>query len=261
VHGYFTEQSNLMGRFLRALRPRMYRTAGLALGWRMGPILAISRKAVSQFAAAGFDPQTIYPYGYFVRAPSVPPAERRPPGGPLRVVYVGALISRKGLDTARDAIGQARAGGIDVTLDLYGSGDPAPWISDGVVHRGKTPVGQAPAIMAGYDLLLLPSYYDGWGVVVNEALQQGVPVLVSSNAGASAMVEASGAGALFAPGDAGQLAALFGRARTQAGLLAEWRARALAYRDRLDPAVAAAYIRDCLEAEARRGPAPPCPWY
>src|SRR5207245_4370044 len=49
VHGYFTEQSTLMGRFLRALKPPIYRTAGLALGGRRGPILAISPKAVAQF--------------------------------------------------------------------------------------------------------------------------------------------------------------------------------------------------------------------
>ena len=227
----------------------------------MGPILAISPKAVAQFAAAGFAPETIYPYGYFVRAPSVPSPPLRPPGGPLRVVYVGALISRKGLDTAREAVVRCRAAGVDVVLDLYGSGDPSPWIADGVSYRGMTPVGQSPAVMAGYDLLLLPSYYDGWGVVVNEALQQGVPVLVSSNAGASALVQASGAGALFAPGDAAQLAALLRRAREQAGVLDEWRGRAVAYRDRLDPAVAAAYIRDCLVAQAGGVSAPACPWY
>jgi len=115
--------------------------------------------------------------------------------------------------------------------------------------------------MAGYDLVVLPSRYDGWGAVVNEALQQGVPVLASDNAGASALVRASGAGAVFGATDAAALAAHLRRALLEPGLLADWRALARAYRSRLDPAVAAAYLRDCLVAHAAGAPAPVCPWY
>jgi len=60
-------------------------------------------------------------------------------------------------------------------------------------------------VIAEYDALVLPSLHDGWGVVVNEALLQGVPVIVSSNVGAKCMVESNGAGLVFESGDMASL--------------------------------------------------------
>lgn len=44
---------------------------------------------------------------------------------------------------------------------------------------------QVPDYLSNSDILILPSVYDGWGAVVNEALQQGCYVLVSDASGAS----------------------------------------------------------------------------
>jgi glycosyltransferase involved in cell wall biosynthesis len=239
----------------------MYRTAGVALGRAMGVVFAISPKAMAQYARAGFRRETIRPYGYFVR----PAIAEGPVGariaGALRLVYVGALIERKGLDVLARAVGICRAAGLDVTADLYGSGDASRWTGEGVVHRGTIPVGQAPATMRRYDAVVLPSRYDGWGAVVNEALQQGVPVLASDNVGASALVRASGAGGVFGATEVEGLVALVRRAIAERELLEEWRGRAAAYRPHLDPAVAAGYVRDCLVAHYAGEAAPVCPWY
>ena len=40
-----------------------------------------------------------------------------------------------------------------------------------------------------YDFLILPSRFDGWGVVINEALLARVPVICSNQAGASSLVK------------------------------------------------------------------------
>ena len=266
LEAYFGEQSTLVGHALRWARPVAYRAAGALLRRRMGPIFAISPKAVTQFRAAGFEPSRVYPYGYFVATSACTTERVEGVGGAghataLRAIYVGAMISRKGLDTAAQAIRQCRASGVAVELDLYGSGDPSAYVGDGVTHRGTIPAGQAQRVMAGYDVLLLPSRYDGWGVVVNEALQQGTPVLASRNAGASALVETSGSGGVFEPRNSEALAALLTSAARDPHVLAAWRERAIAYRSRLDPDVAARYLVDCVESHVDGLPRPTCPWY
>lgn len=64
---------------------------------------------------------------------------------------------------------------------------------------------QSNAVVQEYmqqsDLLVLPSLYDGWGAVVNEALQNGVRVLCSDACGASILVDGEMRGSVFPGGN------------------------------------------------------------
>lgn len=51
------------------------------------------------------------------------------------------------------------------------------------------------------DILVLPSREDSWGLVVNEALSQGTPVVASDNCGASVLLADSDVSAVFPVGD------------------------------------------------------------
>jgi glycosyltransferase involved in cell wall biosynthesis len=55
-------------------------------------------------------------------------------------------------------------------------------------------------------VLVLPSICDGFGMVVNEAMAQGLPVICSSNAGASQLVVEGVNGFVVPPADPGSLA-------------------------------------------------------
>ncbi|EPR74761.1 hypothetical protein ADIWIN_0125 [Winogradskyella psychrotolerans RS-3] len=52
-------------------------------------------------------------------------------------------------------------------------------------------------LMLECDLLLLPSIFDGWGAVVNEALGNGMRVLCSSSCGASILLDYENRGGVF----------------------------------------------------------------
>jgi 1,2-diacylglycerol 3-alpha-glucosyltransferase len=56
--------------------------------------------------------------------------------------------------------------------------------------------------------LLLASTHDQWGLIINEALAAGAPVLVSNRCGAHELVKNGVNGYTFAPGDVGHLASL-----------------------------------------------------
>lgn len=51
--------------------------------------------------------------------------------------------------------------------------------------------------MALHDYLILPSLYDGWGAVINEALSQGTRVLCSKSCGASILLDGKERGEAF----------------------------------------------------------------
>ena len=61
------------------------------------------------------------------------------------------------------------------------------------------------ACIAAADLLALPSRWDGWGLVVNEALAVGVPVIASNACGASDLIRQDVNGYVFTSEDAASL--------------------------------------------------------
>ncbi len=74
--------------------------------------------------------------------------------------------------------------------------------------------------------LLLASTHDQWGLIVNEALAAGAPVLVSNRCGAHELVKNGVNGYTFEPGDSEHLASLLVELASQPQRLAEFRSNA-----------------------------------
>ncbi len=62
-------------------------------------------------------------------------------------------------------------------------------LTDNVTFTGILPMSAARRVIAQSHALLLPSLYDGWGAVVNEALTVGTMVYCSDTCGASVLVQ------------------------------------------------------------------------
>src|SRR5207302_351448 len=109
----------------------------------------------------------------------------------------GAVRSEVGLVFAGD--GAERAELEALARDIY----PGTVHFPGFVHRDD---------LASYyglaETFVFPTHTDPWGLVVNEALACGLPVICTSVAGCSAdLVQDGWNGRIVAPGDIGQLAA------------------------------------------------------
>jgi glycosyltransferase involved in cell wall biosynthesis len=260
---YFGAHVTVASRARAALRPAAYRAYGRFIALRVAGIFAISRLAGRQYQENGVDARRIHPFGYFVPRDEGRERVATPRNtGALRLVYVGALIARKGLDVAVEAIALAHRQGAAVSLDLYGSGDPAPFIGiSGVTHRGRIPFGDAQRVIANYDALLLPSRFDGWGVVVNEALLAGTPVICSDMVGAAALFERDGGGLVYPVMDASALASILTRLAEDARELGALRLDAERAGERIAPEVAGHYAADVLRADLYGTPMPSSPWY
>lgn len=64
---------------------------------------------------------------------------------------------------------------------------------------------EIPSILSNQDILILPSIYDGWGAVVNEALQSGLYVISSNQCGAKDLLKDPRCGKIFESGNFKQL--------------------------------------------------------
>lgn len=149
---------------------------------------------------------------------------------PLTVLYCGQLIERKGIDTLFSAFRKIRTGGRNVRLLLVGTGPLEASLkaslreqeAQDVEFAGFQPVEELPRYFAEADLFVLPSLHDGWGVVVNQALAAGLPLVCSEAVGAAHdLIREGWNGFRFDPGGDSSLAVHLQRLIDDAGLRIE----------------------------------------
>jgi starch synthase len=143
----------------------------------------------SGFVRATLEQQPITPSIHVVPFGAPQPlasAPATPSSGPLRLLYVGSLGQRKGLAYALEAVAEL---GTQVSLTLIGrptSPHCAPLNAALQQHRWipTLPHAQILEQMRQHDVLLLPSLFEGFALVIHEALSQGLPVIATANTGA-----------------------------------------------------------------------------
>jgi glycosyltransferase involved in cell wall biosynthesis len=110
------------------------------------------------------------------------------------------------------------------------------------------------------DLLLLPSRYDGWGAVVNEALMCGVPVVCSDNCGAAELLREPWRGATFKAGSAEDLRMVLRRWMERGKLTKQSRVRIREWSSAIEGAPLARYFVEVVEFVRDGGVRPIPPW-
>jgi glycosyltransferase involved in cell wall biosynthesis len=184
-------------------------------------------------------------------------------GARERVALVaGRLIPLKGLRELLAAWGELPAERrASWTLLFVGSGPEVQRIDacaaaaePGEIARlPELPAQDMPALYASCDLLAFPTLGDPWGLVANEAMACGLPVLCSTRAGAcDELIDRSDAGNGFAvdPLDPAELQRVLGAALA-ASDLAERGERARATARRFGPESMAAGMRAAIHMAAR----------
>ena len=149
-------------------------------------------------------------------------------GYPATLLAAGAIIPRKGYDVLVDAL--ARLQDIDWQLVLAGSAERAPQtaraLTAQIAARGLagriTLLGELePDVLdAAYDsadIFVMSSHFEGYGMVLAEAMARGLPV-VTTRGGAAAETVPNSAGLKVPPDDAPALAVALRRMITDKAL-------------------------------------------
>lgn len=121
----------------------------------------------------------VVPYGF----PAVGP-EKETNGlesRPLKVLYVGGLTQRKGLADVFAVHEQLKA---DMELTVLGRGNtkdckPLRLALNQVNWIESAPHSEVIRIMREHDVLVFPSLFEGFGLVITEAMSQGTPVITT----------------------------------------------------------------------------------
>ncbi len=132
--------------------------------------------------------------------------------GPLRLGALARLIPLKNIEALIEATALLAAKGIDVQAEIAGSGPSesslrALVLSLGVSERVRF-LGWDPDVrrlLASWDLLVMPSLEEGFGLSALEAMAAGRPVVASRVGGLCELVVDGVTGRLFPPGDTGAL--------------------------------------------------------
>lgn len=144
---------------------------------------------------------------------TVPPDPRalaRPltwPAGTRRVLFVGRLDQQKGVDVlwrALEKLGpgaHALVAGAAVLAD-----DTAAQLPRNATLVGWVGPGELETLFAQAELLVVPSRWEGFGLVAAEAMRSGLPVVASAVGGLSEVVEHGVTGLLVEPGSPEALA-------------------------------------------------------
>ena len=140
-----------------------------------------------------------------VPEPFLPPpaddADRAAPRRPLRLLYVGRLERRKGVEDLVDAVTGLE--GDDVALTLVGGDtDTAPdggsmrrWLTaraagdPRIAFRDRVPHDELRALMRDHHVVVSPSRWESWSNVVREALAGNRPVLATPVGGVVDAIE------------------------------------------------------------------------
>lgn len=167
-------------------------------------VLTAFQKAI--LAGAGLPVHKIHIKPHFYADPPAlrPWPERRP-----RVIFIGRLGLEKGVHVLIQA--WKRWGKEAPVLDMIGDGseksnleqDAAKEIAAGTIRfHGQLPFAQVQSRLARASLLILPSLcFEGFPMVIREALALGVPVAASRLGAMPEIIQDGEHGVLFTPGD------------------------------------------------------------
>lgn len=155
------------------------------------------------YLECGLEPEKFFPFLYSVESPEKI-IQQISSTGQIKFIFIGQLIKRKGLDVLINALSKVKQK--NWTLDVYGGGEDENNLvkqvnnlnlKDKIFFKGVVKNNVLRNILSDYTTLVLPSRFDGWGAVVNEAISAGLQVVCSDRCGASILLVNDKVGSVF----------------------------------------------------------------
>lgn len=193
----------------------------------------------------------VFQFGYSVKIDEFQNKEIK---GVCRIVFVGSLSRRKNVRLLLHALKKIEKENV-FQLDIIGNGEDESYLKSYVAdHKmsayvnflGKRDMKETHKRLNSYDALILPSLYDGWGAVINEALQSGLYVICSDACGAKTLIEDSNRGLVFKSGNIKSLAESLNHLNNQIDKIRSVRRERILWSEKISGSSMANYLVDCL---------------
>jgi glycosyltransferase involved in cell wall biosynthesis len=169
-----------------------------------------SRVTADSLIAAGVKRERVIVAPLGSPPPIAPEDLPKAPAGPVRILYAGQVSVGKGahyLLQAWRALAPGRGAELHFCGKIVLPGDMLAGLPGSVFFHGPLLQSDLFRMYRGSSVLVFPTLCDGFGMVVTEALSQGLPVVTTSNAGANLLIEEGRNGFILPAADAQALSA------------------------------------------------------
>jgi glycosyltransferase involved in cell wall biosynthesis len=144
---------------------------------------------------------------------SLPPVPAKEPGALVTIGVLGRADPQKGMDVFARAVGMPQADGIGAQFTIGVATGGFPEYEGRVLNDARrvgieimTPGSNGPAFLAGLDIVVMPSRWEGSPLVLFEALALGKPVIATDIPGIAEVIASEDVGLLVPPDDPSALA-------------------------------------------------------
>lgn len=184
----------------KAWKNRVLAAAERMLAHGCDRIICISEHEREEAEAAGIAPRklTVIDNGVTPRSSSF---GRMPATGPLRIAFAGRFDRQKGFDTYCEVMRQLGDLAIGSAIGRAIVSTDGTEIPPNVEVLGWQPRDRVYELYEQADLLIVPSRWEGFGLVAVEAMQAGTAVFASRVGGLKDIIVDGETGRLFIPGD------------------------------------------------------------
>lgn len=242
--------------FLRRLK---YSLLFLRYGSYINHFFTTGNMGMRCYRKAGFPKSKLHQWGYFTEQTDLPVANFESVRQLPTLIFIGKIDARKNILSLVENAKQAR--NLFDRFVIIGTGPFEDELKALIVdepkiqYLGAVPNAEIASYLVHADLLVLPSLFDGWGAVVNEALAAGCRVLCSNRCGAEVLLDGMSRGGVFdlhAPdGLSAQLTAWLARgplSAEQRQEVSQWA------REHISGVVAADYFKKTIEGKPSVAP-------
>lgn len=183
----------------------------------------------------------------------------------LNCLFIGSLTCRKSVSTILTSYTLLSPSTLaKVHLKIIGNGPEMEKLHKkakdlrltNIEFLGSVPNDKIGCELAHSDILILPSIYDGWGAVVNEALSSGCYAIVSDKCGAKELLHDERCGKVFHSGNPKELALTI---TDSVNKIADLRSNRTWRKQWAETAISGKALAQYM-ADVLNGKNPPCPW-
>lgn len=270
----FSERPGVYGKWWKRLIKRVYvPVSEKMIAKKYQPYfkayLPLGRLGVDENKEYGWQDEKLYPFMYdpvdCVTDKNIYSVKE-----PMKFLYVGRFSRyTKGTDTLVKALDLVTSDKNLYSIDFVGGyGDMKDEViswtqrNENAAFLGSWNSMDVGNNMKKYDVCIVPSKFDGWNLLINEAMRAHIGVIATDQAVSHELVENSGAGIVVKAGKPKAMAKAIEYAVENPGEVAEWKQKAKEYSPKISSESVGDYVIDvikheCLGIGEER---PVCPW-
>ena len=228
--------------------------------------LPLGKMGVDTFSRYGWNKEKMYPFMYNPMLPILEPNPNIKVKENLRFLYIGRFYYKtKGVDVLMKATRFLKG---NWSLDMVGgygknSEEVIEWASKtpNVQFKGTWDSNTIIQKMRNYDVVCVPTRYDGWNLLINESIYAGIGIITSDEAVSHELIAKSHSGKIVKAGDARAFSQAMQYAIDNHDAVEQWKQNAFESVHLISCETVGRYLYDIINYETyHEGSKPVCPW-